>query len=56
MHHHFLLLIADVQNYYRKNKFALAYAQISKNENGIITLQIKKYSNFKALYVREGKK
>ena len=49
-------LIADVQNYYRKNNFALAYAQISKNENSIITIQIKKYSNFKALYAREGKK
>jgi hemolysin activation/secretion protein len=49
-------LVAEVQNYYRKNNFALAYAQISKNENSVITIQIKKYSNFKALYAREGKK
>lgn len=46
----------NVQNYYRNHRYELAYAVIkSVDEQGIVTVEIKKYPDFKALYAREGK-
>lgn len=47
----------NVQKYYRKHNYELAYAEVKNvNEKGIVTIEIKKYPNFKALYARENKK
>jgi hemolysin activation/secretion protein len=49
-------LVLSVQDYYRKHRYELAYAEIEKSdERGIITVAIKKYPNFKARYAKEGK-
>lgn len=44
-----------VQEYYRSNRFELAYAQTVANEQGIVTVEIKKYPTFKEKYAQEGK-
>lgn len=49
-------IVQNIQNYYRQHRYELAYAQIkSVDDKGIITIEIKKYPNFKALYACEGK-
>jgi len=49
-------IVQNVQNYYRKHRYELAYAVIKDVDGqGIVTVEIKKYPNFKALYAREGK-
>lgn len=49
-------IVQNVQNYYRSHRYELAYALIKDvNEQGIVTVEIKKYPDFKALYAREGK-
>ena len=49
-------ILKTVQEHYRKHNFALAYATLkSVDEEGIMTVQIQKYPNFKALYAREGR-
>lgn len=49
-------ILKNVQNYYRSHRYELAYAEIAQTEeNGIITIAIKKYPNFKARYTKEGK-
>jgi len=49
-------IVQTVQNYYRSHRYELAYAEVSKiDENGTITVSIKKYPTFKARYAREGK-
>ncbi|HEX5329774.1 POTRA domain-containing protein [Sulfuricurvum sp.] len=46
----------NVQNYYRQHRYELAYAQIKNiDDKGVVTVEIKKYPNFKALYAREKK-
>lgn len=44
-----------VQEYYRSNRFELAYAQVVSAERGIVTVEIKKYPTFKEKYAQEGK-
>lgn len=45
-----------VTNYYRTQGYTLAYATLKNiDENGIFTVEIKKYPNFKALYAHERK-
>ncbi len=49
-------LVKTVQDYYRSRRYELAYAEIAQaDENGIVTVAIKKYPSFKARYAREGK-
>lgn len=49
-------LVRNVQEYYRQHRYELAYAQIKNiDDKGIVTVEIKKYPNFKALYAREKK-
>jgi hemolysin activation/secretion protein len=50
------VLAKNVTDYYRKNAYALAYSEVANNEEGKITIKIKKYKNFKDLYAHEGKK
>ncbi|WP_295052274.1 POTRA domain-containing protein [Sulfuricurvum sp.] len=50
-------LVQNVQKYYRTHRYELAYAEVSNVDvNGTISVSIKKYPTFKALYAREGKK
>lgn len=45
-----------VQNYYRSHHYELAYTEISSiDTNGILTIAVKKYPNFKVRYASEGK-
>lgn len=45
-----------VTRYYRSQGYTLAYATLKTiDENGVLTVEIKKYPNFKALYAHEGK-
>ncbi len=49
-------LTRTVERHYRKRGYELAYAQIEhSDENGIVTVAVKKYPSFKARYAREGK-
>lgn len=49
-------LVKTVEKYYRSRRYELAYAEIAQaDENGIVTVAIKKYPSFKARYAREGK-
>lgn len=49
-------IIKNIQNYYRQHRYELAYVEIKNvDSQGIITVDINKYPNFKALYAREGK-
>lgn len=49
-------IVKEVENYYREHRYELAYAQVKKvDEQGIVTIEIKKHPNFKALYAYQGK-
>jgi len=49
-------LVKTVEDYYRSRRYELAYAEIAQaDDNGIVTVAIKKYPSFKARYAREGK-
>lgn len=49
-------VLDSVQNYYRSHHYELACTEISNiDTNGILTIAVKKYPNFKARYASEGK-
>jgi hemolysin activation/secretion protein len=49
-------IIKSIQDYYRQHRYELAYAEVKNiDPQGIVTIAINKYPNFKALYAREGK-
>lgn len=49
-------IVRNVQDYYRNHRYELAYAEVANvDENGTVTIDIKKYPSYKARYAREGK-
>lgn len=50
-------LVKNIQNYYRSHRYELVYAEIANiDDNGTVTVNIKKYPSFKERYTREGEK
>lgn len=49
------MVLDEVQKLYRKHRYELAYTELVSDENGVLTIAIKKYPNFKARYAKEGK-
>ncbi len=49
------MVLMEVQKLYRQHHYELAYAELVTDNNGVLTVAIQKYPNFKARYAKEGK-
>lgn len=49
------MILEKVQALYRQHRYELAYTELLEDKNGVMTVAIKKYPNFKARYAKEGK-
>lgn len=49
------MVLDEVQKLYRQHHYELAYTELVSDENGVLTIVIKKYPNFKARYAKESK-
>lgn len=49
-------VLEQVQQLYRQHRYELAYTELLSDENGVLTIAVKKYPDFKARYAKEGKK
>lgn len=49
------MVLNEVQKLYRQHRYELAYTELLRDDNGVLTIAIKKYPNYKARYAKEGK-
>lgn len=49
------IVLSEIQKVYRKHHYDLAYAELESDQDGVLTVAIKKHQNLKARSVHEGK-